>query len=220
MGIRAIVFGATGMVGEGVLHVALNHPGVDSVLVIGRRTCGVSHPKLLEIIHGDFFNYTPIESQLAGYDACYFCLGISSIGMNERDYTRITHDLTLEAARKLCRINPAMTFCYVSGAGTDGTEKGRSMWARVKGRTENDLQNLPFKEVYCFRPGFIKPIKGLKNAFTLARVMGAAYPLWRGLFPKYVCTLEDLGRAMIRVTVEGTASHVIECIDIARLGGS
>jgi len=218
MGIRAIVFGATGMVGEGVLYVALHHPGVDSVLVIGRKSCSVSHPKLLEIIHGDFFNYAPIESQLAGYDACYFCLGVSSLGMNEQDYSRITHDLTLEAARTLSRINPEMTFCYVSGAGTDGSEKGRSMWARVKGKTENDLQKLPLKGVYCFRPGFIKPIKGLKNAFTLARVMGAVYPLWRTLIPKYVCTLEDLGRAMIRVTQDGSSSHVLECLDITRFG--
>jgi uncharacterized protein YbjT (DUF2867 family) len=218
MNIKAIVFGATGMVGEGVLHIALHHPDVDSVLVVGRKSCGVSHPKLLEIIHGDFFNYTPIETQLSGYNACYFCLGVSSIGMSEKEYSRITYDLTLEAARKLARLNPDMTFCYVSGAGTDGTEKGKSMWARVKGKTENDLQKLPFKGVYNFRPGFIKPIKGLKNTFTLARIMGAAYPLWKTLLPKYVCALDDLGRAMITVTLKGYQSHVLECKDIALLG--
>ena len=220
MNIKAIVFGATGMVGEGVLHVALNHPDVDAVLAVGRKSCGMSHPKLVEIIHGDFFNYTPVENQLAGCNACYFCLGVSSIGMNEKEYTRITYDLTLAAARSLSRLNPGMTFCYVSGLGTDGTERGRSMWARVKGKTENDLQKLPFKGVYLFRPGFIKPIKGLKNAFTLARVLGAAYPLWKVLLPKYVCTLEDLGRAMINVTQRGYESRVLECTDITRLGSS
>jgi hypothetical protein len=138
--------------------------------------------------------------------------------VNERDYSRITHDLTMEAARKLSKLNPDMTFCYVSGMGTDSTEKGRSMWARAKGKTENDLQNLPFGGVYCFRPGFIKPIKGLKNAFMLARVMGAMYPLWKALLPKYVCTLEDLGRAMINVTQKGYQSRVLECKDITRLG--
>jgi uncharacterized protein YbjT (DUF2867 family) len=220
MKIKAIVFGATGMVGEGVLHVALNHPDVESVLVVGRKSCGVSHPKLLEIIHGDFFNYTPVETQLAGCNACYFCLGVSSIGMTEKDYTRITHDLTMAAARALSRLNPDMTFCYVSGMGTDGTEKGRSMWARVKGRTENDLQKLPFRGVYLFRPGFIKPIRGLRNAFTFARVLGAAYPLWKALLPKYVCRLEDLGLAMLNVTQKGHQSRVLECIDINRLGVS
>jgi uncharacterized protein YbjT (DUF2867 family) len=218
MKIKAIVFGATGMVGEGVLHVALHHADVESVLVIGRKSCGVSHPKLLEIIHGDFFNYTPIETQLAGYNACYFCLGVSSIGMNESDYTRITHDLTMEAAGKLSHLNPGMTFCYVSGAGTDGTEKGKSMWARVKGKTENDLVKLPFKAVYNFRPGFIKPIRGLKNAFTLARILGGAYPVLKALFPKHVCTLDDLGHAMLNVTQNGYPTHVVECLDITRLG--
>jgi hypothetical protein len=154
---------------------------------------------------------------MSGYNACYFCLGVSSIGMNEADYTHVTHDLTMEAGKKLSAINPGMTFCYVSGAGTDGTEKGKRMWARVKGKTENDLLTLPFRAAYNFRPGFIKPIKGQKNAFTLARVMGAVYPLWKALFPKYVCTLEDLGKAMIRATQEGYASRTIECLDIARL---
>ena len=220
MKIRAIVFGATGMVGEGVLHVCLNHPDIESVLVLGRKSCGVSHPKLTEILHRDFFDYTAVAPRLAGYNACYFCLGVSSIGMSEKDYVRITYDLTMEAARTLSRLNPEMTFCYVSGLGTDGTEKGRSMWARVKGKTENDLQKLPFKAVYLFRPGFIKPIHGLKNAFTLARVLGAAYPLWKAILPKYVCTLADLGTAMIGVTREGYHSRVLECADITRFGAS
>ena len=215
---RPIIFGATGMVGEGVLHVALNHPDVDSVVVVGRRSCGVSHPKLLDVVHEDFFNYAPVELRLAGCNACYFCLGVSSIGMSEKEYTRVTYDLTLTAARTLVRLNPEMTFCYVSGMGTDGTEKGRSMWARVKGKTENDLRALPFRGVYCFRPGFIKPIRGLKNAFTLARVAGTVYPLWRILLPKYVCRLDDLGRAMIHVTQTGYRTHVLECREITQLG--
>jgi hypothetical protein len=220
MKIKAMVYGATGMVGEGVLHVCLNDPDVESVLVVGRRTCGVSHPKLLEVLHGDFFNYAPIESRLAGYNACYFCLGVSSIGMGEKEYRRTTYDLTMEAGKTLVRLNPGMTFCYVSGMGTDSTEKGRGMWARVKGKTENDLQKLPFKEVFCFRPGFIKPIRGLKKAFKLASILGAAYPLWKLLAPKYVCTLDDLGHAMISVTQNPPRVRVIECLEIARLAAS
>ncbi len=220
MNIKAIVYGATGMVGEGVLHVCLNDPGVESVLVVGRRTCGVSHPKLLEVLHTDFFNYTPIESRLAGYNACYFCLGVSSIGMSEREYRRTTYDLTMAAAKILVKLNPDMTFCYVSGMGTDSSEQGRSMWARVKGKTENDLQKLPFREVFCFRPGFIKPIKGLKNAFKLASILGAAYPLWKLLVPKYVCTLDELGHAMVKVTQNPPRARVLECLEIARLGSS
>src|SRR5512133_1123004 len=149
MGIKAIVFGATGMVGEGVLHEALKHPAVDAVLVIGRRSCGVDHPKLKEIIHKDFFDYSSIENQLRGYNACFFCLGVSSIGMKEDEYRRLTYDLTMAAAIALSRLNPDMVFCYVSGAGTDSSEQGRSMWARVKGKTENDLMKLPFKAVYA-----------------------------------------------------------------------
>jgi len=220
MKIKAIVFGATGMVGEGVLHVCLHHPDVESVLVVGRRACGVSHPKLLEVLHDDFFNFAPIESRLAGYGACYFCLGVSSIGMSEKEYRRTTYDLTMAAAKMLARLNPDMTFCYVSGMGTDSSEQGRSMWARVKGKTENDLQKLPFRRVLCFRPGFIKPIRGLKNAFTIARIMGAVYPLWRVLVPKYVCTLDDLGHAMISVTQNPPDAHVLECLEITRLGAS
>ena len=214
---KAIVFGATGMVGEGVLHVALGEPDVGSVLVIGRRSCAVSHPKLTELVRDDFFDYAGVEDRLRGYDACFFCLGVSSIGMKENDYTRVTHDLTMSAARVLSRLNPGMTFCYVSGAGTDGTEKGRSMWARVKGKTENDLAKLSFKAAYAFRPGFIKPIKGLRHAFTFARILGAAYPVWKTLLPKYVCTLEDLGLAMVQVALGDSSTPVVECEDIARL---
>ena len=144
MNIKAIIFGATGMVGEGVLHIALNHPDVESVLVIGRKSCGTKHPKLKELIHNDFYDYSTIEEHLIGYNACFFCLGVSSVGMNEQDYHRVTFDLTVQAATTLARLNRDMTFGYVSGTGTDSTEQGRMMWARVKGKTENHLMKLPF----------------------------------------------------------------------------
>ena len=220
MTIRAILFGATGMVGEGVLHEALKHECVESVLVIGRRSCNVQHPRLKELVHGDFFNYAGIEDRLQGFNACFFCLGVTSIGKNEIDYTRLTYALTMEAARTLSRLNPDMTFCYVSGAGTDSTEQGRSMWARVKGKTENDLMKLPFKAVYAFRPGYIRPTKGLKNAFTAAKIIAPLYPVLNLVAGKFVCTLEDLGVAMIRSAAEGYSQKVLECSDITNLAAS
>ncbi len=217
MKIKAIIFGVTGMVGEGVLHVALNHPDIESVLVIGRKQCNVKDPKLKELVHNNFFNFSSIEEQLKGFNACYFCLGVSSVGMNEPDYRRITYDLTMHAATTLSRLNADMTFCYVSGTGTDSTEKGRSMWARVKGKTENDLMKLPFKAVYLFRPGYIKPIDGLHNAYAISKAVGLLYPVWRLLFPKYICTLEDLGLAMIHATERGYSKQILENPDIAKL---
>jgi uncharacterized protein YbjT (DUF2867 family) len=217
MKIRVIVFGATGMVGEGVLLKALNHAYVESVLVIGRRPCMVMHSKLKEIIHHDFFDYSGIEEQLQGYDACFFCLGVSSMGMNEGDYSRITYDLTMHAATVLSRYNPTMTFCYVSGTGTDSTEQGRIMWARVKGRTENHLAKLPFKSVYSFRPGLMKPIKGQRNVKPLFKVSAWPYPLWKVLFPRAVSTLEDVGLAMIHATLYGYSKKVLGNLDIAQL---
>ena len=216
MSIKPIIFGSTGMVGEGVLHVCLHHPEVESVLVINRRPCEVQHPKLTEIIHSDFYNYSSILDKLKGYNACYFCLGVTSIGKSEAEYTRITYNLTMAAAKALVSLNPDMTFCYVSGAGTDGTEKGKSMWARVKGKTENDVAKLPFRAAYAFRPGFIKPIKGLKHGYRVSRVIGTVYPLLKLLAGKYVCTLEDLGLSMIHVSTKGYDKRVLECVDIAR----
>lgn len=218
MKIKAIVFGATGMVGEGVLHEALKDPNVESVLVVGRRSCGVKHVKLSEIVHADFFDYSAIESRLTGYNACLFCLGVTSVGKDEKEYTRLTYDLTMQAAKTLAKLNREMTFCYISGAGTDSSEKGRIMWARVKGKTENDLAKLPFKAAYSFRPGFIKPTKGLKNAFLLARVMAYGYPLLKVFFSRFICTLEDLGRSMLRACDQGYPAKVLECSDITRLG--
>ena len=203
MKINAIIFGATGMVGEGLLHVSLNHPDVGSVLVIGRKSCVLKHPKLREIVHKDFFDYSAIEDQLRGYNACYFCLGVTSVGKKEDEYTRLTYDLTMQAARVISKVNAGLTFCYVSGAGTDSTERGRIMWARVKGKTENDLRKLPFKAAYAFRPGFIKPIKGLNNAYGISKILGAIYPVLKLLLGNYVCTLEDLGLSMINATLSG-----------------
>jgi hypothetical protein len=217
MKIRVIVFGATGMVGEGVLLTALSHDDVDSVLVIGRRPCMLTHPRLKEFIQNDFFDYSSIEEQFKGYHACFFCLGVSSVGMNEQEYSRITYDLTMEAATVLSRHNPQMTFCYVSGTGTDSTEQGRVMWARVKGRTENHLARLPFKSVYSFRPGLMKPIKGQRNVKPLFRAVAWPYPLWKFLFPGTVSTLEDVGLAMINATLYGYSKRVLENVDIARL---
>lgn len=215
MKINAIVFGATGMVGEGVLRVCLNHPDVESVLVISRRTCDIKHSKLKELIHKDFYDYSSIEGQLRGYNACYFCLGVTSVGKKADEYTHLTYDLTLQAARTLSKLNPEMTFCYVSGEGTDSTEHGRLMWARIKGKTENDLRKLPFKASYAFRPGFIKPMKDQKNAYGISEVLGKAYPLLRMFFSNHISTLDDLGLAMINVTLSGYARPILENNDIA-----
>lgn len=217
MKIKAIIFGATGMVGEGVLLKALNHPDVESILSISRKPCGITHSKLQEIVHNDFYNYQSIESRLTGYNACFFCLGTSSIGMNEADYTRVSYDLTLSAAKTLSNLNPEMTFCYVSGQGTDSSENEKLMWARVKGKTENDLTKLPFKSVYLFRPGFIKPAANQKRAFKASKVIGMIYPLLKILLPKYVCTMDELGMAMINASLFGYERKVLENKDIAKL---
>ena len=220
MKIKAIIFGATGMVGEGVLDVALRHPDVESVLVIGRKPCGVKNEKLHEILHKDFYDYRGIQEQLKGFNACFFCLGVTSVGKKEEEYHHLTYDLTMSAATILAKLNPDMTFCYVSGTGTDSSEKGRVMWARVKGKTGNHLMKLPFKAVYAFRPGFIKPIDGQKNAYGVSKVLGVAYPLLKALLPKYVCSLEDLGLAMIGVATAGYSARVLENPDIAKLAHS
>jgi len=217
MKIKVILFGATGMVGEGVLLKALHHQDIESVLVIGRRSCKRTHEKLKELIHHDFFDYSTIEEHLKGYNACFFCLGVSSVGMNEQDYTRITYDLTMQAATTLSRINPGMTFCYVSGTGTDSTEHGKMMWARVKGKTENHLKELPFKSVYLFRPGLMKPVEGQKNLKPLYKVAGMLYPLWKFLSPKNVCTLDDVGLAMIHAVEIGYQKQILGNTDITQL---
>ncbi len=205
------------MVGEGVLHECLNDADVEQVLVINRKPGGVSHYKLSEIIHTDFFDLTPIESQLSGYNACFFCLGVSSVGMKEPEYRRLTYDLTLHAAQVLAKLNPDMTFCYVSGTGTDSTEQGSSMWARVKGETENALLRLPFKKAYMFRPGFMKATPGLKNVKSYYKLIAWIYPIGRALFPAGFSTLQELALAMIKSVSPGYEKTVLEVKDIVAL---
>jgi uncharacterized protein YbjT (DUF2867 family) len=217
MKIKAIVTGATGMVGEGVLHECLNHPDIESVLVINRKLCEVKHAKLKEIIHKDFFDLSAIQNELAGHNTCYFCMGVSSIGKKKAEYTRITYDLTINFAKTLIMLNPGMTFCYVSGLGADSTEKGKYMWARIKGKTENDLLKLPFLSAYMFRPGYIQPTKGLKNTFLVYKLGAPFYPVWKTLFPKSVCTLEQLGKSMINASLRNPDIKTLECTDIVRL---
>ena len=217
--VKAIITGSTGMVGEGVLLECLKHPEVESVLVINRKPCGISHPKLKEIIHADFFDLSPVESELAGYNACFFCAGVSSIGMKEPEYKKVTYDLTMSFAQTLSRLNSEMTFCYVSGSGTDSTEKGRMMWARIKGKTENDLMKLPFKGVYAFRPAFMKPVKGQKNALPLVKYLVWLYPVLHALSPGFFGTLSDVGLAMINCALASSEKKILEAKDIAELAG-
>jgi uncharacterized protein YbjT (DUF2867 family) len=207
------------MVGQGVLRECLLDPEIGSALAIGRTVTGLRHPKLREIAHENLFDLSPIAKDLSGYDACFFCLGVSAAGMKEADYRRITYDLTLSIGRLLVEQNPRMTFLYVSGAGTDSSERGRSMWARVKGKTENDLMKLPFGEAYMLRPGFIQPMHGIKSRTGWYRAMYAAmsplYPFLKAVFGKHVMTTEDLGRAMIEIAKHGGGGKkVLEVADI------
>lgn len=215
--LNVIVTGATGMVGEGVLFECMENPGVESILIIVRKPTGVSHHKVKEIIHADFSNVEPIQEQLKGYDACFFCLGVSSVGMKEEAYTKLTYTLTLGFAKTLSEASPQATFCYVSGAGTDSTEKGRSMWAGVKGKTENDLAKLPFKATYNFRPGMLKPTKGQQHILSAYKYAGWLYPVIKALFPKVACTIKEVGLAMIHVAQTGYSQKNIEVSDIMAL---
>jgi uncharacterized protein YbjT (DUF2867 family) len=211
---NVIITGATGMVGEGVLHESLNRGDVHKILVINRRPCGVVHPKLQEVIHDNFFDFSPIEHLLSNYDACFFCLGVTSIGLNEEQYTKFTHTLTLHVATTLSSLHSEMTFIYVSGSGTDSSEKGRSMWARVKGKTENDLAKLPFKQVFAFRPGFMKATPGLKNVLSFYKYVAWIYPIGRALWPGGFCKLSEVGQAMINVAMHGYNKNILEVRDI------
>lgn len=220
---KAVLFGATGMVGAGVLVECLADSRVASVLVIGRRPCGVAHPKVRELVRADFFDWRDAAADLRGWDACFFCLGVSSVGMGEAAYHRVTYELTIAAAEALAAANPQLTFCYVSGEGTDGTERGRLMWARVKGKTENQLLRMPFR-AYAFRPGYIQPFKGVRSKTRLYQAfydaLGWLYPVLRRLLPRHVTTTENMGRAMIRVAAEGYGKRVLENPDINALAGA
>ncbi|MCR5889970.1 epimerase [Hymenobacter sp. J193] len=215
MKLRVILTGATGMVGEGVLLECLNSPQVEQVLSISRGASGRIHPKLREIIHTDFHNLAPIQDQLTGYNACFFCLGVSSVGMKEPEYRRLTQDLTLHFAQTLLAHNgPDLTFCYVSGAGTDDTLRSRQMWARVKGETENALRALGFRQAYMFRPGFLRATPGQQHVLSYYKYFGWLYPALRRFMPKYVSTLAELGQAMLHVSQRGYAKPVLEVSDI------
>jgi uncharacterized protein YbjT (DUF2867 family) len=218
--VKVILFGATGMVGQGVLRECLIDPDVREVLAIGRTPTGRTHPKLRELVRRDLFDLADAEGDLSGFDACFFCLGVSSAGMREEDYRRVTYELTLAVARTLARLNPGMTFLYVSGTGTDSTERGRSMWARVKGQTENALLRLPFKAV-MFRPGVIVPMHGIVSKTRLYRVFYALarpiLPVLRAGFPQLVTTTEQVGRAMLRVARHGAPKPILETRDINAL---
>jgi uncharacterized protein YbjT (DUF2867 family) len=216
---KVILFGATGMLGQGVLRECLLDPTIERVLSIIRNATGQQDAKLTELVHKDFFDFSSIETQLIGYDACFYCAGPSAAGMTEEAYSHATYDMTLAAAKTLARLNPAMTFIYVSGARTDSTEKGRTMWARVKGRTENALLNLPFKSAYMFRPGVIQPLHGIQSRTSGYRIFYSVtkplLPILRWLFPQYVTTTVLLGRAMIRVSQSGYPKRVLETRDIS-----
>jgi len=220
---NVVIFGATGMVGQGVLRECLLDGGVERVLAVGRRPTGRRHDKLRELVHENLLDTSNIEGELAGFDTCFFCLGVSSMGMSEEDYTRVTHDITMAVAETLVRRNPGMTFVFVSGAGTDGTECGGSMWARVKGRTENALLRLSFKSAYMFRPAFIQPMHGIVSRTATYRalyaVMGPLTPLLRALLPAHVTTTEKVGRAMLAVARRGASKVVLENRDINALAG-
>ena len=212
---KIIITGATGMVGEGVLLAALENQSVEKVLIINRNSYTLAHPKLEELIIKDFTNLEGHEAQISGYDACFFCAGVSSLGMSEEAYTKVTYDLTLSFARQMVALNPQMTFTYVSGMHTDSTEKGRSMWARVKGKTENDLMKLPFKAVYNFRPGVMTPVPGQKNIKLIFNIL---LPVVKVLMPKkQVLALEEVAQAMINAVSIGYPKSVLEIADIRTL---
>lgn len=221
---RVLLFGATGMIGQGVLRECLLAPDVTEVIAVGRQPVGRSHPKLREMVRADVADLAPVERELADLDACLFCLGVSSAGMSEARYTELTHDLTLAIATTLARTSPGMTFEYVSGMGTDSTERGRTMWARVKGRTENALLALPFRAAYMLRPGLVVPLHGVRSKTTLYRVLYSVLtpilPLLRRAAPNAVTTTEQIGRAMLAVARRGDARQVLESADIARLATS
>lgn len=218
--LKVILTGATGMIGEGVLYECINHPEIEKITVITRKPTGYKHPMLTEIIHNDFSDVSALSEQLKGYNACYFCLGVTSIGKNEADYTRLTYALTLNFAETLAKLNRDMTFCYVSGAGTDSTEKGRTMWARVKGKTENDLMKLPFKQVYNFRPGGIEPFLPLRSSQTYYKTykyLKWLFAVMKVVTPGLIVGLKELATAMINASLVGYSKNIVEISDIKQL---
>ena len=217
MPIKVILTGATGMVGEGVLLECLQHPEVMEVLIIGRRHYDMTHPKLKELLVKDFTKLNGLDQQLSGFDACLYCAGITSVGMSEADYTHITYDIPLSLANKLLSLNPNMVFSHISGGSTDSTEKGKVMWARVKGKAENALMKLPFRKVYNFRPGLMKATKGQKNLQSWYFIVAVLYPVMRIFIPGKVLLLRDVGLAMINSVIKGYPKSILEVPDIQAL---
>ncbi|MEO6405934.1 MAG: epimerase [Ferruginibacter sp.] len=215
--LNIIITGASGMVGEAVLMECLQADEVQKILVVGRRSCGIQHTKLKEILHPNFFDLSSIENRLAGYNACLFCLGVSSIGMKEVKYRKFTYDLTLLFAQTVLKENNEMSFCYISGAGTDSSEMGRQMLARVKGKTENDLKKLPFKAEYNFRPGLLIPTAGQKHVLIAYKYLGWMASIIKILSPSSICTLRQLGKAMIHAVSRGYEKNILEVKDIKKL---
>lgn len=215
-GMKVIVTGATGMVGEGVLLECLANPVVERVLSVSRRSCGHTHPKLEEVLLADFRDTGAIEARLSGYDGCFYCAGVSSVGMKEADYARVTYDTPLAFATTVARLNPNLVLTHISGAQTDSSEAGSVMWARIKGKAENALMRLPLRGVYNFRPGLMKPVPGQKNLKTAYRLLLPAFPLMKLFFP--ALTLNEVGRAMIRCVQDGAPTQVLEVADIKKLG--
>ncbi|RYE23037.1 MAG: NAD-dependent epimerase/dehydratase family protein [Sphingobacteriaceae bacterium] len=214
MELKIIITGATGMVGEGVLLECLAHPAIKQVVSVARKPSGRRHPKLEEILVSNFLALDEVKTQLSGFDACFYCAGVSAVGMKEAEYTRMTYDLTLHFAETLAKLNPGITFCYISGQGTDSSEKGKQMWARVKGRTENTLMRLPLKKAYNFRPGLMKPTPGQKNIKMFFKVLSALYPLFHLLFPNSTSTMKEVGLAMIGSVKNGYSKQILEVKDI------
>ena len=212
--VRAIITGATGMVGEGLVKTCLERPDVEAVLVVTRKTTGIRHVKLKEIIHQDFFDCSAIAGQLDGYNACFFCLGVTSVGKTEAAYYKLTYTLTLQFAKTLCLVNKDMTFCYISGKGTDRTGKSAIMWARVKGKTENDLDRLPFSKVFSFRPSIIRPMAGNQHTLKIYRYFTWLFPLLSKCFPGTFCTLDELSQAMVNAVYNPINRGVYEVVDI------
>jgi uncharacterized protein YbjT (DUF2867 family) len=220
---RAIIFGATGMVGKGLLIECLENEKIESILVIGRQSCALADPKLQEILHGDFFDYQLLQEQFKNYDACFFCLGVSSAGKSEEKYRRLTYDLTLAAADSLLQANKQISFVYVSAAGSDSSGKGKSMWARVRGQLENRLLKMPFKSVYILRPAYIQPLRGTKSRVDAYRILynllSWTYPLLRRLFPNYVSTTVKIAQAMINLLSSARVNGILEVSAINEMAG-
>lgn len=217
MKLRAIIFGSTGMIGQAVLKECLESAVVESVLLINRRSLNIRHPKVKEIIHKDLNNINSLINEFRNYNTCFYSLGVSSVGLSEADYHAITYDLTIKIAEALLQTGQDFIFCYISGAGTDSTEKGRSMWARVKGKLENKLLSMPFKKAYMFRPGYIQPLKGIKSRTKWYNVMYAVFkPLYFLLkhFKGFVTNTTALGKAMINVAANGYEKNILESPDI------